>query len=331
MPFPLGALFPALRPHLAGCVNAPAWEKIESLAGGLPPLGSRGFFEVHLGARSRVDFGFYAHGREGREALADFFATGHDLPAGEAVRPLLADWLGPETPVARASTVVWMEYDLPAEQDGLRPPLVHCDVMSSSGEEIRCIARRSRLLLSSREPGDAQLAVLDHCIRSLPAYGRVTFLTDLRPARATDDLRIVAELPGPETGRWLQDAGWPGDLRRWNEVLTLLGADDLHLPVYLDLGEEIRAGLGVEFTAPGRQGARETWQVFLQRLVDTGLATADETTAVLGWRGTTTVDVPEIEPLLRLQRALGIKIVLSAAGEMTAKAYLAFDVRPTLF
>jgi hypothetical protein len=69
----------------------------------------------------------------------------------------------------------------------------------------------------------------------------------------------------------------------------------------------------------------------LERLVDLGVTTADESAAILAWGGAETVDLPGIESLVRIERMPDFKLVLDAGGGLSAKAYLGFRARETLF
>jgi hypothetical protein len=333
---PLSSLLPALRPHLDGLVGDRAWHDIKRLADRLPPrVWPDGSIEVRLGpGERRVDFLVCAQGPAGKEALADAFAAGARLPAGERVQPLVEEWVDPGTLLGGRSSILWIEHDLPEGQVG--PPLIFFggfDLPSlgqaASPAEVRALVQRSRQLLSG-EAGEAQLEAVERCTRTLPPDGQVRHIAALETARPTEDVRYVAVLAYDQAWSWLQEIGWPGERCHWDLALAALGPGWSQLQIHLDVGETVRPDLGVEFFLTEPPTRTRRWQKFIQRLVEMGVAD-ERCAAVPEWIGEEAVRLPGETWLSRIQRQSMIKLVLDAGGGLSAKAYLSFSARYSLF
>jgi len=325
---PLPLLLDGMRLHLDRLVDATAWKRIESLSAALPPVWDAGCFEIRLGAGcGQVDFQVCAHGAAGRQALAQALASGHPLPGGESARPQIQEWIGPETEIARRSPVLWLEYDLPGDE--VRPPVLFFGGFGPLASarvprpgEIRRWMKRW-LDLAAPPPDENRLDLLEHCLRALPRGSLPRFLATLRPARASDDLRLVAGLPTPGIGDWLREIGWPGEPRRLEWALEARGGFP-EAQVHVDVGESIRPGLGIELTA-----SPSLWPRFIQRLGALGLCD-ERGTAVLDWLGRDKILPPGARWPSAVDRRVMVKLVLDCEGALSAKAYLIFQAGYTL-
>lgn len=329
MGLPVPALLDAMRRPLSGWADAAAWERIERLGAALPPVWDSGCFEVRLGAGcGQVDFQVCTQGAAGRRALASALAAGHPLPGGLPVLPQIEEWIGPETEIARRSPVLWLEYDLPGDE--VRPPVLFFggfDLISPSKAPRALEVRRWMerwLPLAANACGEAPLRRLEACVQALPPGSRPRFLASMRPARDSGDLRLVASVPVSGLRGWLREVGWPGEPRALDQALGVLG-EVLEAQVHLDLGESVRPGLGVEFSAsPG------LWPAFVARLREHGLCD-ERGPAMLDWFGRERV-LPEGAPWgATIDRGVMAKLVLSPEGALSAKAYLLFQAGYSLF
>src|SRR6185503_12710535 len=149
--------------------------------------------------------------------------------------------------------------------------------------------------------------------------GVISFVADQSPARPVPDLRLVADLLREDVLAWLEAIAWPGDREACRQALSLLGEGSPYPSIYIDVGEQVRPNLGIEPHLPDLRKVPGAWDVFLRHLVERGAATPEQLSAILRWAGSTTIEVSGMEPLIRLDRIPGFKLVLDASGRLTAK------------
>jgi hypothetical protein len=327
--FSMRSLLPALTPHASKLVGPAALTRLDRLASGLPPIGSCGAFELHLGSgEERTDLLVFSDGQGGRRELARSLDT--PLLAGSALRSLLEEWTLPGGPLNAMTSHLWLEYDLPEGKES-RLPMVYFGLLGLQPAELGDLAERIRQLLAGRAASPAQRRTLETCMRSLPADGQVTFLADPYLSRDVREVRIIAQLPREQAWPWLARIGWPGDRELWELATSTFTSRQRYISLYLDVADTVGPRLGVESAFPTAEVARELWEGSAERLVDLGIMTGEESAAVLAWAGAETVDLPGHEALLRIGRSLSFKLVLDARGAISAKGYLAFRARETLF
>lgn len=329
--FSVESLLPALVPHAASLVGPGARERIARLASRLPAIGSCGAFELHLGTRAdRADLLLFSDGQGGRRELAR--DLGEDTPrlAGPELRPLLEEWTRPGSRLQAGTSHLWLEYDLPEGRES-RLPMVYFGLSRLQPEELGDLARQLRELLGGPAASEAQVRTLEHCMRSLPADGQITFLADPCRLRGGQEVRLIAQVPREHAWSWLTRIGWPGDRDLWELAARTFANSPRHISLYLDVADSVGPRLGVESMLPSPDAARELWEGVAGQLVDLGVATEEESAAVLNWTGAETVDLPGQESLVRIGRGPSFKLVLDARGAISAKGYLAFRARETIF
>ncbi|HYN21213.1 MAG TPA: hypothetical protein VE078_09650 [Thermoanaerobaculia bacterium] len=319
---------------MSGLADERAWRGLDHLLSRLPAVWAWGCFEVRLAADDpQVDYSCCVC-REGggQDALAAALRAGEEVLAGELVRPVLEEWSRPGTLLAESVPVVWLEYDLPGGE--VQAPCLFFTFMGLARREaapsparLRSLAEAGLRLVPGRSGDGPRLALLERCAAILPPGGRVYHVGTLPAWRGSQALRLNAFLPSPAALReWLSAAGWQVEPRSWNLALELLGDEEEHCQIGLDLEGELVRRLALETprTTIGRQR--------LERLVERGLADRQKAEAVLGWSGSDRLWRGEAGFLLRVElETSAIKIVVDAAGRAHAKAYLAFRPRYALF
>jgi len=233
------------------------------------------------------------------------------------------------------TSLIWLEYDLPAG-GGSRPPMVYFGLLGLAPGELGDLVQRTRRLLAGRDAGDAQIRTIEHCLRSLPDDGQITFIADPCASRDVEHVRLIAQLPRAHAWPWLERVGWPGGRGQWDLASSVFDKGPTHISLYLDVADTIGPTLGVEATLPAPDAAREQWEDLTERLIRLGITTAEESAAVMAWGGAETVDLPGIESLVRVERVPDFKLVVDAQGGgscegVSAKAYLGFRAREALF
>lgn len=296
----------------------------------LPAVSTSGALELHLGTGAdRADLLVFSDGQGGRRKLARALAEGESLLTDPALRPLLEEWTLPGTLVSEKTSLLWLEYDLPAHGER-RPPMVYFGLLGLSPAELGDLIRRIRQILTGQTAEDAQISRIERCMHSLPDDGQITFLADPCQLRGVEQVRLIAQTPRERAWPWLERIGWPGSRDLWEHAATTFEDGPTYISLYLDVSDTIGPLLGVEATLPP-DTPPELWEALADRLVDLGVTTAEEAAAVIAWAGTETVDLPGIESLIRIDRMPDFKMVLDARGKITAKAYLGFRARETLF
>jgi len=250
--------------------------------------------------------------------------------AGPALRPLLEEWTIPGALLSSRTSLIWLEYDLPGGEGG-RPPMVYFGLLGPSPAELGDLVQRTRRILTGRAAEEAQIKALEHCIRSLPEDGQITFLADPCASRNVEHVRLIAQVPRVHAWSWLERIGWQGSRDQWEQASSAFANGPLHISLYVDVADTVGPNLGVESTFPAPCSAPDLWEELGEQLVDLGATTAEEAAAVRAWAGRETVDLPGVESLVRLERWPGYKLVLNAQGGISAKGYLAFRARETLF
>lgn len=330
MTFSMQSLLPALSSRSARLVGPAALERLDRFTRDFPPIGTSGAFELHLGTGAdRADLLVFSDGQGGRRKLSQALSQGAPCLAG-SLRPLLEEWTVPGALLSTRTSLIWLEYDLPGGE-GSRPPMVYFGLLGLSPAELGDLVQRTRRILSGRAAAAAQIRTLEHCMRSLPDDGQITFFADPCVSRGVEDIRIIAQIPRRHAWSWLERVGWAGSRDQWEQTSSMLAHGPTHISLYLDVADMIGPNLGVEVTLPPPESARELWEGLAERLVDLGATTAEESDAVIAWAGSETVDLPGTESLIRIVRMPSFKLVLDARGGVSAKGYLGFRAHETLF
>jgi hypothetical protein len=209
--------------------------------------------------------------------------------------------------------------------------MVYFGLLGLSPAELGHLVQRTRRILTGHAAEDAQIRTLEHCMRSLPDDGQITFVADPCVSRNVEHVRLIAQLPRVQAWSWLERIGWPGSRDQWEHASAIFTNGPTHISLYVDVADTVGPTLGVESTFPAPDAAPELWEGLAEGLVDLGTTTAEESAAVLAWAGSETVDLPGIESLIHIARMPSFKLVLDARGGVSVKGYLGFRARETLF
>jgi hypothetical protein len=209
--------------------------------------------------------------------------------------------------------------------------MIYFGLLGLSPAELGDLVRRTREILTGRAAGSAQVRMLELCRRNLPDDGQITFLADPCMSRTVDHVRLIAQMPRMHAWSWLESIGWPGRRDQWEHASATFENGPTYISLYVDVADTVGPLLGVESTFPPPASARKLWHGLVERLIDLGVTTAEEAAAILSWAGTETADLPGVESLVRIERMPDFKLVVDARGGISAKAYLGFRARETLF
>ena len=106
------------------------------------------------------------------------------------------------------------------------------------------------------------------------------------------------------------------------EVFGLIGPGIPWASVQLDVGEAVRPTLALEMPLTTRPDRDAGWPLFVGELIRRRMCSPDKGAAALAWIGEDTYDLPGVPWLVRVQRSLDIKLIVTASGSIEAKAYL---------
>jgi hypothetical protein len=339
---PMRALLDVVDPWLPPSLLADPWRlRIQRLAERLPPAFGWGLFECRLGrGEPRVDFLVCASSRDGgREALRAAFKR-KDKTANAAIEPALdfvKAWSREGSELYRGVPLIWLEYDLPPDQDP-RPIVFPCidptyqssrPVAALTPAELRIVAARALRLVLGREVSAAVLDTLVRCAELLPAGKKILALAAL-PRRGPEDVRIYVSLRPAEVWPWLQAIGWPGPARLIDRGLKVVGSDTQLLGIHVDIAEGVGPYFAAELYAGPSPAATAAGNRLLERLIRNGACDPDKGEAVARWTGDTKVDLPGAEWRISVNRQFYLKVVPRLKGPHEAKAYLGFHPRFTL-
>ena len=329
-------LGPQIPPRL---IDASAWDRICALAAGLPPLFGWGIFECRLReGENRVDALFCISRREGgRAALTQWLAQDHQRSTLGPAGRFLGAWLETGGLLEAEVPLAWLEYDLPGS--GPDEPFVQFCVdreypnahrsPALTPLRLRSLAQQGLGLLLGRSPDSVRLAMLERCVERLPLGGRILHL-GVMPRRGTDDIRMLAAIPTSQAAAWLDAIAWPGDPRQLSLMMDLIGDRFSRLSVQLDVGTSIGPQLAIEFPMTTRPDRDPAWVDFMDRLAEAGLCHPAKAQSALDWIGEETVDLPDAEWLVSIDRRLDVKVIANERGALEAKAYLCFHPRYVL-
>jgi hypothetical protein len=333
MIFSQSRLLRLVAPHLSpALVDPAAVDAIAGFAERLPHAFTWGILELRLASGdARADIAVVATRFAGsRAALAEVFADARHAerePAAlGALGPLLHGWAAG---LGRLSDVPYLglEYDHPAS--GRSPPFVFLaidpDVCRSPErplDDVIALAREG-LTLALGELDPVPFATWERCARLLPPGGRVATTAPLA-ARGRRDLRLDASLPHQTIAPWLDAIGWPGERRQLELLLDLLGSGWQRNNLQLDLGAAVGPMLGILFRPPAAARDRQSWRPLLDRLYALGVCARDKGEAALDWIGVDTIDLPDLDWPVAVQRDLDFKLTLLPGGRLEVKSYLSY-------
>lgn len=333
---PMRPLLDLVEPWLPPSLLPPAWRaRIHALAAHLPPAFGWGLFECRLEpGEARVDFMVCAMASDGgRARLADL---GRDEIVGArlaAPARFFSAWAREGSPVHAGIPLVWLEYDLPPDRDP--DPLVSLCVDPGyptviswppvAPARVRALGAEGLALVLGREPDAAALRTLERCAAKLPAAGRLLHVAMLEP-RGTRALRLFASLPVARVTAWLDDVGFPRDVREVEAALGLAGDPGGMIGIHLEVADAVLP----YFAAERASGCHDddVGHGFVERLVQRGVCEPARGEAALRWVGEATASSPE--GVVYVERQLYFKLVPHVDGRLEAKAYLGFhgDLRP---
>ena len=264
-------------------VPSEARRHIEPLAARLAPVPNCGW-EVRLGESEEVDFhqGIPAHDGPLRSLLRDLRQAGGDGPAG--LEDLVARLSEVGSPLREATGELWLEFD--------RPPVSSLSVFVGFRRTAPIgwdtVESTLDLLVGRARWGPCRESA-QRCVEACPGGALVSHV-GLMLGREPACLRInVARVAQDDRPAYLTAVGWPGPVQEAQELMAGVSSHLDGMTLCLDVGETVRARLGLECLLDAPPPDEVRWERLLDELVERGWCTPAKGAALLAWPG---VDTP---------------------------------------
>lgn len=257
------------------------------------------------------------------------------------VRTLARAWSDPSSPLFRGVERVWLEFDVHAGCDHLRPgELPAPGIFVELAREVYAQHRRENRLdaamaalqpLVGSAPSPTLARNLRRCWELLPS-GAVIPYVGVFPARGTGAVRVsVAGLSDANLHAYLRALRWPGSLRELTNAISAFlphaGAPQPRMAIVnIDVGGEIGAGVGIEYLLSHAAQLRGSIleRELLERLVRIGLCSSAKRDALYGWPAVSLQMMPHELWMSRVCRRVNhLKLSYAEHTQVEVKAYLA--------
>jgi hypothetical protein len=230
-----------------------------------------------------------------------------------------------------------LEYDLPEEQAASPPQVGFCVYPRFFGnEEARAAPSPSsrafygpvkRALDALRaEPLSAQTeATLRRCLAGLPP--RATLMHVAALVGRAGDVRLVPQLPAREVPAYLKRVGWVGEVGQVKDAVSACKTEGSLIKIDVDLGGHVMPKFAAfaEYSASRAMASRQTYAMtgpLIDRLIERGLCDRRKGKALTRWPSRIAAAFGRRGAPAVLLLHLDFKIVVSASGQLQAKAYL---------
>ena len=262
-------------------------------------------------------------------------------PIWRGVRALARTWSDPSSPLFRGVERIWLEFDVHASCDGLRPgelpaPGIFVELAREGYAQHRRDDRLAAAMavlqpLVGNALVPAMARSLRRCWELLPSGAVIPYM-GVFPARGSDAVRVsVAGLSDANLHAYLRALRWPGSQRELtNAISAFLPPARAPQPrmaiLNIDVREEIAAGVGIEYLLSHAAQLRGSIleRELLERLVRLGLCSPAKRDALQGWPATSLRVMPhELWRSRVCRRVNHLKLSFTEHAPLEVKAYLA--------
>ncbi len=262
-------------------------------------------------------------------------------PVWRSVRALARAWSTPTSPLHRGVERLWLEFDVPASCNDLRPgelpsPGIFIEFSREAYAQHRrddrvstAMAALQPLVGYALEP--TMVRNLRRCWELLPSSATIPYV-GVFPARGTGAIRVsVAGISDADLPAYLRALRWPGSRRELANAISAF-LPPAHAPqprmaiVNIDVSREIDTGLGVEYLLSHAAQLRGSIleRALLERLVGIGLCSAAKRDAMYGWPALSLRTMPhELWRSRVCRRVNHLKLAFVEHGPLEVKSYLA--------
>ncbi len=262
-------------------------------------------FECRLGeSQPRADFLLSVAASEGgREILAgrnsaiDLPETLLTNPVWNRIRNFCTNWADPASTLYKQTHSIWLEFDvvgpptqIPVPSIFFGPKYIELDNSSSTklgiaANPYQWVAETAlRILFGKPIPSSFKRKLFD-CFDLLPAGARI-FHIGAMLARQVDTVRVcVTDIPANKLWDYLSRLGWTGSISKLEAFVSELSSWVDRVDLDLDVGDTILPKIGLECYFNRQPQFEPRWQLFLDRLVETGLCIPAKRDAILAYPG----------------------------------------------
>jgi hypothetical protein len=324
-------------PFLAApLVDDVARSRLFAVAGLLPPCSLAGL-ELRLrDVQPTVDF--FVRLPYTRPSFDPLLLT---HPVWQAVARLCDDIVDPSGTLHAHVARVFTEFDLGADPPTIPVPGLFLQLHEGKVRSASDVLAMVEPLVVCDGSAGVQRAALDCCVTALPTGVALAHL-GVMLSRPGAPLRLVIHgVRSADIPDCLGRIGWHDPAHQFAPLIAGIAPyADAVVMLDIDVADEVRPKVGVEFYVRQEADNRERWQTLLGVLVDRGLAGPRKAAAILGWPGVTQEPDdgrPWPETLAlgdRLLRGMGasafwrninhVKIAYQPGHEAEAKIYLGF-------
>jgi len=240
----------------------------------------------------------------------------------------LRAWVDPASPLHRAVTVVWLEFDVSEGGASSEPFLVFTldperFYASGKGDPDALGAILEEGLNPLAEGLDRRTVQgLSGFVKALPPSGQILHAA-VRPTPAGDISRVIVRMPWRQLFPTLECLNWPGSAAELRLLLERLCARTLVHSINFDIADRLGPRLGIEFYYRGLPNEDPRWEALFDDLEEAGACTAEKRALLVEWMSGDAEGAPE--PFeMHVSRALLVKVVHEPTAPLRAKAYLLF-------
>lgn len=324
---------------LDGLVAPTAAARVLALAATLPALPGGGL-ECHLKDRERVDVAVRLLADDGgRDALLArhpalrFPAALTTGATWQRLRTLGERWATAGTAESRELSSVWLEFDLPEDEDADPARLIPsvflgCRTPAHQAPSDKAWLADAATLLAAPRSEPVLRAALVRAEAQGAAGAELAFV-GLMLSREEAGVRVVLKgLDAAALHRRVAALGWTGDLDALAQALGELVPREAALALHLDLAPELGPRIGVEIALKGHPLHTPGWQQLLRGLVARQACTDAAAQTLVGWPGLISVSEgvrqrwPGLAPRGIARRINHVKLSFHAERPLVAKAYL---------
>lgn len=338
-----------IAPRLPRALVTPvASERLMRVADALPAaLTSWLYLECRLrGDKDRVDLIVRVDQRArdilaGENPVLDLAPISRSEGVWRGIRALARAWSTPESPLSRGVERLWLEFDVDASCDFLRPgelpvPGIFIELARETYAQHSREARVSAAV-AALQPlmGDALAPEVSRSLRRcwelLPPSATIPYV-GLFPGRGTGVVRVsVAGLADADLPPYLRALRWPGSQRALADAISAFlpparAPQPRMAIVNIDVSQEIGTGVGIEYllSRAAQLRGRILERALLERLVRTGLSSAAKRDALHGWPALSLGMMPhELWRSRVCRRVNHLKLFFTERAPAEVKAYLA--------
>jgi hypothetical protein len=333
-------------------VTAEAFTRIEVLANDLPDVMSSYYFECRLDSHcNQVDLlGCVGAVDGGRDVL-----TAHLLQWGQCqsdpiwklVTEFCVTWSDPRSPMHALVPHIWLAFDL-RESESSGSPSAPCLLLRvvpapSNGAAASQLPRTARDaqqfrqlidalfdILPKEPSGNTRRKALQACYDLLPAKGHIVHVS-LMLKRNPQTCKLNILLPKAQLVHYLTRVGMRDSTPEISAFIGRFAPAHERLKLQLVVNESVAETLELEFHFDESKDSQQRYAALLSELCTSGLCSSEKMDALRRWPGRFGLAAPGERWPTQWSTWTDLKITYQAEAAISAKGYLGFAPRSSVF